>query len=457
MRTIVCGAGRVGYGIAARLAKERANVTIIDQSAALVRSVTERLDVQGVVGSGAYPEVLAEAGAADTDMVIAVTASDEVNIVSCQIAHSLFGIPTKIARIRAQSYLDSRYADVFSRDNIPIDVIISPEREVADAVLQRLTTPAAFDIKSFADGRIWAVGLRLREDCPVLDTPLNQIRELFPDLEITIMGVHRGDGFFRANVEDQLQAGDEVYFVCDRSKVDRAISVLGESQARARRVILIGGGNIGFAVARSLEDIGQTKIRLIEQDGDRAAAIAEQLDRTIVLEGSGLDRELLREAGVADAETVVALTNSDEINLLSGVIAKREGARRSNILVNEPEYGPLAQSVGVDRFIDPRAITISTVLQHVRRGRIKSVYSILDGEAELIDAVALETSNLVGTPLSEANLPSGVVIGAILREGEVLLPRADTVVQPEDRVVVLALREHVATVEQMFRVAVEFF
>ncbi|MEM9421634.1 MAG: Trk system potassium transporter TrkA [Pseudomonadota bacterium] len=457
MRAIVCGAGRVGYGIAARLAKEKANVTVIDRSASLVRSVTERLDVQGVVGSGSFPEVLAEAGASDTDMMIAVTASDEVNIVSCQIAHSLFGIPTKVARIRAQSYLDSRYADVFSRDNIPIDVIISPEREVADAVLQRLTTPAAFDVTSFADGRIWAVGVRLREDCPVLDTPLSQIRELFPDLEITIVGVRRGERFFCAGEDDNIQAGDDVYFVCDRNKVDRAITILGEYQARARRVVLVGGGNIGFAVARSLEEMGQTKIRLIEQDGARAAAIAERLDRTIVLQGSGLNRELLREAGVADAETVVAVTNSDEVNLLAGVIAKREGARRSNILVNEPEYGPLAQSVGVDRFIDPRAITISTVLQHVRRGRIKSVYSILDGEAELIDAVALETSNLVGKPLSDVNLPAGVVIGAILREGDVILPNGETVVEPKDRVIVLALREHVATVEKMFRVAVEFF
>ncbi|MEM9989312.1 MAG: Trk system potassium transporter TrkA, partial [Pseudomonadota bacterium] len=227
MRVIVCGAGRVGYGIAARLAEEKANVTVIDRSAKLVRTVTERLDVRGVVGSGSFPEILSEAGATDTDMIVAVTASDEVNIVSCQIAHSLFGIPTKIARIRAQSYLDTRYADVFSRDNIPIDVIISPEREVAEAVLQRLTTPAAFDIKSFADGRIWAVGLNLSEDCPVLDAPLRQIRELFPDLQITILGVQRGERFFRATGDDQLQSGDKIYFVCDRNRVDRAISILG--------------------------------------------------------------------------------------------------------------------------------------------------------------------------------------------------------------------------------------
>lgn len=457
MRAIVCGAGRVGYGIAARLAQEKTNVTVIDQSEALIRKVTERLDVRGVAGSGSYPEVLEQAGAREADMLIAVTASDEVNIVSCQIAHSLFSIPTKIARIRTQSYLDQKYSDVFSRDNIPIDVVISPEHEVADAVLQRLTTPAAFEIKSFADGRIWAVGLRLCETCPVLDTPLRQVRELFPDLKITIVGVRRGDRFFRAHAEDLLEEGDDIYFVCDRAWVDRAISILGESQAQARRIIIIGGGHIGFDVAKTLEDIGQAKIRLIERDADRAGQIAERLERTIVLQGSGLDVEILREAGVTDAETVVALTDSDQTNLLAGIIAKREGARRSNILVNDPSYGPLSQSVGIDRFIDPRAITISTVLQHIRRGRIKSVYSILDGKAELIEAVALETSNLVGKPLGEAELPSGVVIGAILRRNEVLLPDAKTRVEPGDRVVLLAMREHVAQVEKMFRVAVEFF
>ncbi len=433
MRAIVCGAGRVGYGIAARLARERANVTVIDHEPDLIRGLTERLDVRGVVGSASYPDVLVEAGAREADMLIAVTRSDEVNIVSCQIAHSVFNVPTKIARIRARSYLETRYADVFSRDNIPIDVIISPEREVAGTVLQRLTTPAAFEVKSFADDRIWAVGVRLREDCPVLQTPLRQVRELFPDLRITIVGVRRGERFFRATGDDQLAAGDDVYFVCARENVERALEILGEAYKQARRIIIIGGGNIGYDVAEALEQRGNVKIRLIEKDEKRAAWI------------------------VSEAEAVVALTDSDQVNVLAGVIAKREGAKRANVLVNEAEYGPLAQSVGIDRFIDPRATTISTVLQHVRRGRIKSVYSILDGEAELVDAVALQTSKLVGTPLGESQLPAGIAIGAILRAGEVVLPDQDTVIQPNDRVVLLALRENVATVQKLFRVGIEYF
>ncbi|MCQ8185161.1 Trk system potassium transporter TrkA [Parvularcula maris] len=457
MRVIVCGAGRVGIGIAQRLAYEDAAVTVIDRSPELIRGITERLDVRGVVGSGSYPNILAEAGAREADMLIAVTHSDEVNIVSCQIAHSIFNIPTKIARIRARSYLETRYADVFSRDNIPIDVIISPEREVADAVMQRLITPAAFDVKSFADDKVWAVGVRLREDTPILATPLRQIRELFPDLKVTFMGVNRNGGFFRAGPDDQLEEGDEVFFVAARPHVERAIAIMGDVQHQATRVVIVGGGNIGLDVARELEQRGRMKIRLIEANAQRAALIAERLRRTIVLHGSGLDRNVLAEAGIHQAETLVALTDSDQTNLLAGVIGKRMGARRALILTNEAEYGTLSQTVDIDRFIDPRGTTISTILQHVRRGRIKSVYSILEGQAELIDAVALETSSLVGTPLAKASIPSGVVIGAIVRGAEVLLPDPETIVRAGDRVVLLAVRDSVKDVEKMFRVGMSYF
>ena len=457
MRVIICGAGRVGQGIAERLAKENADVTVIDQDSGLVRGLTERLDVRGVVGNGSFPEVLAEAGAKETDMVIAVTYSDEVNIVACQICHSLFDVPTKIARIRAASYLDPKYSDLFSRTHIPIDVIISPEQEVAESVLERMSTPAAFEVKSFADGRIWALGLRLPDDCPILYTPLRQVAELFPDLDITIVGVRREGKIFRPHAEDQLNEGDDIYFVADRMKVDRALQILGEEKRQARRVVIVGGGNIGLHVARALENMGSMKIRLIEDNADRAAFVAEQLERTIVLHGSGLDRDILREAGVAKAETVVTLTNSDQVNVLSSVVAKREGARRALALINEPEYGALSESLGVDRYVDPRAITVSTILQHIRRGRIKGVYSLLDGQAELIDAIALETSPLVGEPLHKVDLPAGVVVGAILRGDEVMLPNSQTVIEPNDRVVLLSLRQHVKDVEQMFRVSLEYF
>ncbi len=457
MRVIVCGAGRVGVGIARRLSRENNEVTVVDQSKELIRAVTERIDVRGVVGNGAYPETMEEAGAREADMVIAVTFSDEVNMVACQIAHSLFKVPTKIARVRAQGYLDPRYSDIFSRNHLPIDVVISPEREVSEAIIQRLSTPGAFELKTFVDGRVWAVGVKLRDDCPILNTPLRQVAELFPDLKITIVAVKRGDNMWRAHSGDMLEAGDRVFFIADRADVSRALEIMGEAARQARRVIIVGGGNIGLFVAKGLEKIGAMKIRLIEKDRKRAEMIAEELERSIVLQGDGLDREILREAGVAEAETVVSVTDNDQVNILAGVVAKREGSRRSMALINDQDYGPISEAVGVDRYVDPRATTISTILQHIRRGRIKGVYSLSDGAAELIDAVALETSPLVGKPLREAQLPEGVMIGAVYRDNEVQMPTGEMVINAGDRVVLMSMRENVKDVEQMFRVSIEYF
>ncbi len=457
MRVIVCGAGRVGVGIARRLSREGNEVTVIDQSKNLIRKVAERLDVRGLVGNGSYPQTLEEAGAREADMLIAVTYSDEVNMIACQIAHSLFNVPTKIARVRAQGYLDPKYSDLFSRNHLPIDVIISPEREVSEAIMQRMSTPGAFEIKSFADGRIWAVGVKLNDDCPIINTPLRQVAELFPDLKITIVAIQRTQKMWRAHSEDQLEVGDEIYFIADRQDVQRALEIMGAAARRARRVIIVGGGNIGMFVAQGLEKLGSMKIRLVERDIKRAEYIAESLERTIVLQGDGLDRSILREAGVDEAETVVAVTDNDQVNILTSVVAKREGARRSMALINDQDYGAVAQAVGIDRYIDPRATTISTILQHIRRGRIKGVFSLSDGAAELIDAIALETSPLVNKPLREAKLPEGVMIGAVLRDGEVQMPTGDTVINAGDRVVLMAMRDNVKDVEQMFRVSIEYF
>lgn len=457
MRVIVCGAGRVGFGIARRLARENNDVTVIDQSKELIRTISERLDVRGVVGNCAFPDVLAEGGAREADMIIAVTYSDEVNMIACEVAHALFNVTTKIARIRAPDYLDPRYSDLFSRDHIAIDVIISPEREVSEAIIQRMSTPGAFEIKPFVDGKVWGVGVKLREDCPIINTPLRQIAELFPDLKITIVAIKRQSKMWRSRGEDQLAVGDEIYFIADRNDVARALEIMGEAERQARKVIIIGGGNIGLHVARGLESSGSMKIRLIERDRVRAEAIAEQLERTIVLQGDGLDSNILREAGVGEAEAVVAITDNDQVNILASVVAKREGARRAMALINDPEYGPLSEAVGIDRYVDPRATTISTILQHIRRGRIKGVYSLSDGAAELIDAIALETSPLVDKPLREAHLPDGVMIGAVYRDGKVSMPNGDTVIHSGDRIVLMSLRDNVKDVEQMFRVSLEYF
>ena len=323
--------------------------------------------------------------------------------------------------------------------------------------MQRMSTPGAFEVKSFADGKVWAVGVKLRDDCPIINTPLRQVAELFPDLKITIVAIRRGDKLWRAHADDQLQGGDQIYFISDRNHVPRALEIMGEAARQARRVIIIGGGNIGLFVAKGLEKLGSMKIRIIERNRKRAEEIAEELERTIVLQGDGLDRAILQEAGVTEAETVVAVTDNDQVNILSSVVAKREGSRRAMALINDRDYGPISETVGIDRYVDPRGTTISTILQHVRRGRIKGVFSLADGAAELIDAIALETSPLVNKPLRDAPLPEGVMIGAVYRDGEVQMPTGDTVINAGDRIVLMSMRENVKDVEQMFRVSIEFF
>jgi trk/ktr system potassium uptake protein len=457
MKIIICGAGQVGSGIARELAAEGNAVTVIDQSADLIRQTTDELDVQGLVGHGSHPDVLERAGARDSDMIIAVTHSDEVNMVACQIGHSLFSIPTKIARVRAQSYLDPAWQELFSRDHLPIDVTISPEIEVARSVLRRLRAPGSFEVIDFAEGAVQVVGVRIGPDCPVIDTPLRQLTELFPDLQAVVAGIMRKDRFFVPDSNDTVTEGDECYFVAARENVPRTLENFGYKMRDTRRVIVIGAGHIGLNVTAALERIPGMKIRMIERDKARAEAAAEQLRRTVVLNGDGVDQQVLADAGVAEAEAVVALTNDDDTNMLSAVLARHAGAQRSLALINKPAYGPLSRSLGIDAYIDPRATTVSTILQHVRRGRIKGLYSIAEGAAEVIEAEALDTSPLVGKTLREAQLPEGIMIGALYRKGEVIYPRGDTGIEAMDHVVLLALRDAVRKVEHLFRVSVDYF
>lgn len=457
MKVIICGAGQVGYGIARQLAEEQNSVTVIDQSPELIQRIGDTLDVKTVVGHGAHPDVLDRAGAREADMLIAVTFSDEVNMVAAQIAHSLFNVPLKVARVRAQSYLDPIWRDLFTRDNMPIDVIISPELEVGKAVLARLANPGTFEAISFADQKVKVVGLYLNENCPVVNTPLRQLSELFPDLEATVVGITRDNHTFVPKRSDQMLVGDKIYFVSKADQVSRTVDIFGHEEKTARRIIIIGGGNIGLFVAQELEKDPTMRVKVIEVNKTRAEFVADQLSRTVVLCGNGLDEDLLSEAGVEDTEAVVALTNNDETNILASVIAKRGGAVQAVCLINNQTYGGLMETLGIDTFIDPRATTVSIILQHVRRGRIKGLHSIAGGAAEVIEAEALETSPLVGKPLRDAKLPDGISIGAIIRGEDVLRPTGDTKIETGDRVIIFAQKEFVRKVEQMFRVSLEYF
>ncbi len=458
MKVIVCGAGQVGSNIARHLAQESNDVTIIDRSPELIQRISDTLDVQGVTGHASRPDVLEAAGARDADMIIAVTYADEVNMVACQVAHSLFDVPTKIARVRHQSYLEPAWANLFSRDHMPIDVIISPEIEVARAVTRRLKVPGAFEMISLAGDKVKLLGVRCGDDCPVVNTPLRQLTQLFPDLGIVVVGITRNDKTIIPTPDDQMLAGDEVFLVINSDHQLRIMAAFGHEETEARRLLIFGGGNIGLFLAQEIErEHPWVNTKMIEIDAKRAATVAEQLERTTVINGDVLDQEILEECNVADAETVVAVTNDDETNVLASLLAKRHGCRRAITLINKGAYEPLVATLGIDVVVSPRSITVSTILQHVRRGRIHSVHTLRDGFGELIEAEAMETSPLVGKPLSEVKLPAGVRIGAVVRGDEVITPNGGSIIQTKDRVVLFAAQELVPKVEKMFSVQLEYF
>ncbi|MEM7169480.1 MAG: Trk system potassium transporter TrkA [Pseudomonadota bacterium] len=458
MKVIICGAGQVGFNIARYLAGENADITVIDQSRALIEKISDSLDVQGLVGFASHPDVLAKAGADDADMVIAVTYADEVNMVACQICHSIFEVPTKIARIRNQNYLDPKWANLFTRDNMPIDVIISPEIEVARAIERRLQVPGAFDVHPLADGKISVVGVHCSEDTPVINTPLRQLTALFPELHIVVVGITRDGQGIVPTPDDQMLPGDDVYLVAETAHLDRAMSAFGHEEKEARRVIMVGGGNIGLFLASAVEENHpHVNLKLIEVDKQRAEFAAQSLNRTVVIHGDALELEILDEANTAVAETVIAVSNDDEVNILASLLAKRFGCRRAVTLINSSTYSPLIGSLGIDTVVSPRAITVSTILQHVRRGRIRSVRSLSDGFGEVIEAEALETSGLVGVPIRDVDLPDGVIVGAIVRGDEVIIPRGGTVITAEDLVIIFAAAQAVKKIEKLFAVKLEYF
>ncbi len=459
MKVIVCGAGQVGYNIARHLASEDNDVTVIDQIPDLVRKVTDTLDVQGIVGHASRPDTLEKAGTSDADMIIAVTHADEINMVACQVAHSLFGVPTKIARVRNQSYLQPIWSNLFSRENMPIDVIISPEIEVARAVTRRLQVPGAFEMIPLIEGKVKLLGVRCGEDCPLVNTPLRQLTQLFPDLCIVIVGLVRQDTHIIPTGDEQMLPGDEVFFVVDSTQMLRAMAAFGHDEQEAKRLLILGGGNIGLFLAQEIErDHPWVKAKIIESNPERAETVASQLSRTVVLKGDALDSDILEEAGIDATDTVVAVTDDDETNILSSLLAKRNGCKRAITLINKGIFEPLIASLGIDVAVSPRIITVSSILQHVRRGRIRSVHALREGFGELIEAEAMETSPLVGAPLKEVKLPSGVLLGAIVRsDGKVISPRGDTVVKAGDRVVLFAAADAVRKVEKMFSVQLEYF
>ena len=457
MRVIICGAGRVGYGLASRLAAEGNTVTVVDLSPELIRQITTELDVRGVVGHGSHPDILVKAGIENADMIIAVTFADEVNMMACQVAHSLFDVPTKVARVRAQSYLDNKYNDLYSRENMPIDIIISPEIEIGKAILRRLNTPGAFNVVPFGEGRVQLLGVRIEEDCPIIETPIKQIPDLFTGLHAAIVGIKRDGDIFAPTPDDPLKVGDDAYFITKAEHASRLLEVIGSTETRARHIVIVGGGNIGTYVAGQLEAISGLRVRVIEHDKETAESAALKLSRTVILHGDAMNREIQEEAGVTHAEMIICLTNDDKTNILSAVLAKKLGAGHTISLINEISMQNMQSELGIDMVIDPRASTISSILRHVRRGRILDVYTLGQNGAEVMEGEVLETSPLAGKTLREAGLSDGIAIGAVLTKTGIAFPDKDLKINQGDRIILLAERSALKDIEAMFRVSSDYF
>lgn len=458
MKVIICGAGQVGWQIARHLSVERNDVTVVDSNPDLVRRATDTLDVQGIAGHASYPDILDRAGARDADMIIAATHSDEVNMVTCQVAHSIFSIQRKVARLRAQSYLDAIYSDLYRRDHMPIDVVISPEREVADAALQRLAAPAAFDTESFLDGKGMLLGISIDEDCPVINTPLRQLTDLFSTLRAIVVGIRRDGALFTPVAGDQMFPGDSVYLFVDTKDMTRTLEIFGKSQRKQERVVIIGGGNVGLAVAKTLEQRAKRiRAKVIEQNRRNAERAADALERTIVLNGDGLDAGLLQEANIGTADAVLAVTDDDKTNLLAAVRAKNLGCPMSIVLANDPTLIPLMAPLDIDAYINPRATTVSSILRHIRHGRVRGVYSIGDAEAEVIEAQVLSTSPISGRRIRDIEFPEGVLVAGMVKNGKTVVPTGSTRIDEGDVVAIFALANDVAEVERLLQVSIDFF
>jgi trk system potassium uptake protein len=438
MRVIVCGAGQVGSAIARHLATEGIDVTVVDISPEQARRADESYDVRGMVGHAAHPEVLEQAGARDADMLIAVTQQDEVNMVACQVAYSLFNVRRRIARVRHQGYLEPIWERLFGADQLPIDVIISPELEVANGIARRLRTPGAFDTVSLAQGRVQLLGIHCNTGaCAMVERRLNELPALLPGSSFVVVAVVRNGEAFVPRGEHRIEQGDDLYLITDAAEVERVTAFLGHQEQVARRVVIVGGGNVGLNLAKRLaRSEPSISLKLIEHSRERAEFVARELgDAAVVLQGDALDKEVLTEVHIGAAETIIAVTNDDETNIFASVLAKREGCARAITLVNKRSYEPLLPALGIDAVVSPNAITISTILRHVRHGSISAIYSFREDFGEVIEATAQEGSRLVAGTLTEVGLPDGMLIGALVRGGEVIIPTGDTRVRPGDNII----------------------
>ncbi len=455
MNIIICGAGRVGYTIAKLLSEQDHSITVIDQSSEDIQKINEDLDVKSIVGKATFPTVLEKANAEEADMIIAVTRSDEINMLICQIAFSVFKISKKIARIRSQEYLDTKFSKVYSIENLPIDVIISPEVEIAKSIQRKLEAPGALDNVPFADNKIRLLEIDVNDNCPLVDIKLEDITKKYSKLEANILGVIRNEKFIFLKKKDVMKKQDKAYVIINSSQMQLTLDAFGHNEKISNKFLIIGGGNIGFNLAKNLENsMDAARIKIVEKNKERAEHIANNLNNSLVINGNGLDEDVLKEANIEDAETVLALTNDDEDNLMVSVLVEKFSKdKRTMALINKPNYSLLQNSLKIDDLIDPRMNTVSSILKHVHKGTIETAYTILNGEFEVIEAEIIDSSELINKELKNSNLPDDIRIGAILRKDDVIIPTSKFIFEKKDIVVFLAKRDQLSLVERLFQIS----
>ena len=459
MKIIILGAGQVGTSVAENLVNEANDITIVDVDAKRLNELQTRLDLRTVVGNCAHPSVLERAGAEDADLILAVTDSDEVNMAACQVAYTMFHTPTKIARIRSVDYIN--HPEIFSQEAIPVDVLISPEQIVTDYVRRLIEYPSALQVLDFAGGLVQLVAVKAFYGGPLVGHELKDLREHLPNIDTRVAAIYRQDRAIMPTGNTVIEADDEVFFIAARENLRAVMSELRKLDKPIKRVMLVGGGNIGRRLAKHLEQ-EKYSVKLIDHNPERTQAVAEELHSTIVLNGDAADEELLLQEGIEETDVFCSLTNDDEANILSAMLAKKLGARKVMSLINRGAYVDLIQNVGnIDIAISPQHATIGSLLAHVRRGDVVAVHSLRKGAAEAIEAVAhgdKSTSKVVGHSIENIDLPNGATIGAIVRGSEVIVAHHDTIIEANDHLIIFVVdKKQIPAVEKLFQVAATFF
>jgi trk system potassium uptake protein TrkA len=457
MKVVICGAGQVGHSLARYLSQADNDITIIDSSQESIDILNEQLDVQTIIGHPCQPDVMRNAGTNEADLLIAVTSSDEVNMVACEVAHTIFNVPTKIARIRDQSYLDPEWASLFIARNIGIDHIISPEVEIAKTIQRNINISGSFEVQSLGNNQLLLVGIKALGDSLILHTPLKLLSSILTQTELNIILIIRHDQIIFPQEDDAVIQGDEVYFICHEPDISKIIQAFGYYTEPFKRVVIIGGGNIGRNLASFLDaDFPYLKTKVIEREKKQAQLLCEKFINTVVIHGNALDNDILQEANVGGSEIVVSVTDDDKVNILASLLGKKLGAKRTLALINSSNFNALTSSLGVDGIINPRSITISSILHHLSHGRIKSVHSLKDGIAEIIEGEVTDTSPIAGCFVKKVNVQNVFNIIAIIREGDVILAISNLSIKTGDRVLMIVSSHSTKRAEKLFTSRTEY-